>query len=325
MRTGLGKKLVLIILAALVAAAGILLLLPAPEKAGELPMDIQGAAPGSDARATFSPGAPTQTDPAEGALSPTMLPGSTPSPSPPPTPAASPTPSPTPSPVPSPTSAPSPTPAAAGKPLAGIIIGVDPGHQAHSNHDTEPVAPGSSDMKAKVSSGTYGRFTGVREHEVNLKVGLLLRDLLKDAGATVIMTRESADVDISNAERAQLFNKKKVDLGIRLHCNGSDDPSVAGAFMLVPSAHPYKAESAAAAKLVLAAYGEATGISVKKGLTYRSDQTGFNWCERPIINIEMGHMTNEEEDYKLTDSSFQKKMAKGIYNGILRYFEEKKN
>ncbi len=178
-------------------------------------------------------------------------------------------------------------------------------------------------MKKKVSSGTYGRFSGVREHVVNLDVALLLRNMLVDADATVVMTRETANVDISNVERAQLFNREKVDIGIRIHCNGSDDPSVHGAFMLVPTKNPFKQDCELAANLVLEKYGDATGISISKGLTYRSDQTGFNWCERPIINIEMGHMTNEEEDYKLTNADFQKKMARGIYNGLIDYAREK--
>ena len=214
----------------------------------------------------------------------------------------------------------SPTPTADPRKLSGVIIGIDPGHQAHSNSELEPVAPGSSEQKKKVSSGTSGIGSGVREHEVNLAVGLLLRKLLEAEGATVIMTREEADVDISNAERAQLFNEYQVDLGLRLHCNGSEDESVHGAFMLVPTENPFQEECVRAAETILSAYGEATGISTSRGLTYRSDQTGFNWCERPIVNIEMGHMTNPEEDQKLIDPEFQDKMAEGLYQGILAYF-----
>ena len=251
------------------------------------------------------------------------------------------TPTPTASPTPTPTQRPgdaSPTPATAvptaapavsepvkvsDNSLKGLVIGVDPGHQKKANRDTEPVAPGSSTMKGKVSSGTYGRFTGVPEHEVNLAVGLLLKDMLVRAGAQVVMVRETADVNISNVQRAQLFNQHNVDLGVRLHCNGSDDKDVNGAFMLVPKKSEYKAECEAAAKCILEEYGRSTGIGIKKGLTFRSDQTGFNWCERPVVNIEMGHMTNKAEDEKLTDAVFQVKMATGIFNGICRYFDEK--
>lgn len=40
-----------------------------------------------------------------------------------------------------------------------------------------------------------------------------------------------------------------------------------------------------------------------------------------IINIEMGHMSNEAEDYNLSDPDYQVKMAQGLLNGILAYFK----
>ncbi|HMM30282.1 MAG TPA: N-acetylmuramoyl-L-alanine amidase [Clostridia bacterium] len=232
-------------------------------------------------------------------------------------------------PSPAPTASPKPTKRPQNgsdeEPLSGLVIGVDPGHQAHSDSDTEPVAPGSSTMKKKVSSGTRGVATGVYEYEVNLAVGLLLRDMLEQAGATVVMTHTKANVNISNIERAEIFNDNSVDLGVRLHCNGNTDHSVRGAFMLVPKSksYPYYDDCVLAAKAILKAYGEETGLNTEKGITYRSDQTGFNWCTRPVTNIEMGHMTNADEDRLLTDADFQAKMARGIYNGIVAYFKEK--
>ncbi|HWS29731.1 MAG TPA: N-acetylmuramoyl-L-alanine amidase [Clostridia bacterium] len=211
------------------------------------------------------------------------------------------------------------------KPLSGLVVGVDPGHQKRSNKELEPVAPGSSDMKKKVSAGTRGVSTGIYEYQVNLAVGLLLRDMLEEAGATVVMTHTTADVDISNIQRAELFNDKMVDLGVRLHCDGSLDQSVRGAFMLVPKSrdYPYYDDCVLAAKAILKAYGAETGLDVSKGITYRSDQAGFNWCTRPVTNIEMGHMTNPEEDRLLTDADFQVKMARGVFSGIVAYFAAK--
>ena len=88
------------------------------------------------------------------------------------------------------------------QPLAGVRIGIDAGHQRHANSDPEPVAPGSSTTKGKVSSGTYGRFTGVPEYVINLQVALRLKRELEALGADVIMTREVHGVNISNAQRA---------------------------------------------------------------------------------------------------------------------------
>jgi N-acetylmuramoyl-L-alanine amidase len=186
------------------------------------------------------------------------------------------------------------------------------------------VAPGSSETKQKVAGGCRGVKSGVYEYEVNLDVSLLLRDMLEEAGATVIMTHEVLDVNISNVQRAQMFNEANVDLGIRIHCNKSDNNKTAGAFMLVPTENRTKfyEENVRAAQVILKAYCAETGLSMryKDGITYRNDQTGFNWCTRPIINIEMGHLSNPSEDALLSDPAFQVKMARGLFNGILQYF-----
>lgn len=204
----------------------------------------------------------------------------------------------------------------------GKVIGIDPGHQLHADSKSEPVAPGSSKTKKRVSSGTQGLWSRVPEHEVNLAVALMLRDMLTEAGATVVMTRETGDVNISNKERAELFNSKNVDMAIRLHCNGSENKSKHGAFVLIPPrSHTCFAESERMARLVLAAYGEITGLSTHAGIIERSDQTGFNWCNRPIINLEMGHMTNKSDDLKLSDAAFQEVMARGIFKGIELCFQ----
>lgn len=278
--------------------------------------------PAADGDMTPDPGA--MTAPAEESTVPTLPSPETPQLTPQqqiPTATPEPTPLPTAAATPVPTQAPTPVPTPTPKPLAGFVVGIDPGHQSKANYDQESVSPGSDQTKAKVSAGTAGRFSGVAEYEVNLQVGLKLRDLLVEAGATVIMTRETNDVNISNAQRAQLFNDNMVDIGLRIHCNGVDDSAVKGAFMLVPAdkAYPYYQECIDAAELILASYLEATGFENRKGITYRSDMTGFNWCERPTCLIEMGHMTNKEDDLSMADDAFQYKMAQGLFNGIKRY------
>lgn len=233
-------------------------------------------------------------------------------------------------PSPTATAKPAPVPArkakqennAAGTPLSGIVIGLDPGHQAHSNSEQEPIAPGSRETKKKVSSGTQGRFTGVAEYEVNLQVGLKLKQILTDLGATVVMTRESHDVDISNSARAIMMNEAGADLVVRLHCNGSTNSHKHGAFILIPSNDCTAAindASRTAAKCILKAFVKSTGAK-DLGLQPRSDQTGFNWSTVPVCNIEMGHMTNEKEDKRLVTDDYQDLCAHGIANGIVDYF-----
>ncbi len=264
--------------------------------------------------------------------SPSVTPSSTPIATTPPDvsdtaePSPSPSPTVTPELTPEPTAEPTEEPArasnAAGTPLSGIVIGLDPGHQAHSNSDQEPAAPGSGETKKKVSSGTQGRFTDVAEYEVNLKVGLKLKKILTDLGATVVMSRESHDVDISNSERAIMMNEADAALVVRLHCNGSDNSDKHGAVVLIPSNDCTAAindASKKAGKCIVKAFADATGAK-DLGLQPRSDQTGFNWSTVPVCNVEMGYMTNEKEDNLLVKDDYQDQCAHGIANGIVDYF-----
>jgi N-acetylmuramoyl-L-alanine amidase len=205
-------------------------------------------------------------------------------------------------------------------PLKGLKIGIDPGHQKKGNYEKEPVAPGSETMKTKVSSGTAGVVSRVPEYKVVLIVGLRLKELLENFGATVIMTREVNEVDLSNIDRAKIFNEAETDYAIRLHCNGSEDPTMYGVSVLIPKTHAMKDECRKAAEYLLASFCDVTKER-NRGIKERREQTGFNWCERMIINIEMGYMSNEEDDLKLTDSEYQEKMCWGILYGIVSYFE----
>ena len=206
--------------------------------------------------------------------------------------------------------------------LKGVKIGIDPGHQGKGNSSKEPVAPGSAVVKSKVSSGTQGKWTRVPEYQVVLDVGLMLRDLLEAQGATVYMVRETHAVDISNAERATMMNDLNTDLVIRIHCNGSENSNVYGACMLVPSGTnntQIHGVSTEAGTVILNSFVKATGAK-NAGIIKRSDLTGFNWSTVPVCLIEMGYMSNKDEDYKLTSKDYQVKCADGLYRGILEYF-----
>ncbi|MBR5751114.1 MAG: N-acetylmuramoyl-L-alanine amidase [Clostridia bacterium] len=205
-------------------------------------------------------------------------------------------------------------------PLAGYKIGIDPGHQAKGNSQREPIAPGSRETKAKVATGTKGVSTGIPEHVTDLQISLKLRDLLALLGAEVLMTRETADVDISNVERAVMMNEWGADAVLRIHCDGSTDHTHHGIAMYVRKTGTKAEESALLGRCLLSAMTERTGAA-KKSVYKRDTYTGLNWSEVPCVLAECGYMSNPEEDEKLNDPAYQDLLVLGMAEGLIAYFE----
>jgi N-acetylmuramoyl-L-alanine amidase len=201
------------------------------------------------------------------------------------------------------------------------LVVIDPGHQLYADNSLEPLGPGSTTMKAKVSSGTASRNTGAPESALVLQVGLKLRDALKSYGLDVVMIRETQDVNISNATRAQTANAAGADLFVRIHADGIADSAVSGILLLYPATtkgwtDDIASESALGATIALQEMVKATGAK-NRGLTARSDLAGFNWSDVPTFLSEIGLMTNLAEDKLLATDAYQTKVVAGLSKAVL--------
>lgn len=205
------------------------------------------------------------------------------------------------------------------KGLNDQVVCLDPGHQQYGNNELEPVAPNSKDRKAKVTSGTRGVKTKKPEYVLTLEASLLLKEELRAFGYEVVMTRESHEVDISNIERAQMCNEVQSNLAVRVHADGDSSPKTQGISLLYPAwseeTQLIYSQSKEAAEIILNEATAATG-AVSRSAVPRSDLTGFNWSKVPSVLVEMGFMTNPDEDSKLSDSDYLKKLTEGIAVGI---------
>lgn len=205
-------------------------------------------------------------------------------------------------------------------PVKKKVIVLDPGHSIKGNNGQEKLSPDSNTMKIKDPGGAQGIVTKTPEYVVAMKVAVKLKSLLEQNGFTVIMTKTKDSENPGNIDRAEVGNKNNADLVVRIHCDSSTSQSAKGASMLVPAPVGY----AKAINDVSKKYGKtilndlvATAGMNNKGLVERSDLTGFNWSKVPTVLVEMGFMSNPEEDKLLNQEEYQNKLASGLCKGIM--------
>lgn len=206
-----------------------------------------------------------------------------------------------------------------------ITIVIDPGHSSSISNETELESPDSKEKKLKDTLGATGVQSNIPEYTITHGVATELEKILKSDGYNVIMTKKSPDVQLSNIERTTIANDNNANLIIRIHCDGVDSPDASGASILVPAVKgnitpDISKKSYSYGEKIINEYTEYTGLR-NRGVVTRSDLTGFNWSKVPIVLIELGFISNPNEDSFLSNSENYTKIATGIANGINSCFQ----
>lgn len=186
--------------------------------------------------------------------------------------------------------------------VRGKVIVIDPGHGG-----SNPGAVGN----------------GTRESDNNLAVGLKLRNKLTQAGATVIMSRDSdrtvaPEGNSLGAElqaRVDLAESNHADMFVSVHSNSNPDASIAGAMTFYPSGKSSKLALEVQNSLI-----QQTG-AIDKGVSPETFYVLRN-TTMPSILVEMGFVSQQEEAARLQSDSYRNKVAQGIFNGIVSYFQK---
>ncbi|MGQ8875662.1 N-acetylmuramoyl-L-alanine amidase CwlD [Paenibacillus sp. TSA_86.1] len=195
-----------------------------------------------------------------------------------------------------------------GLPLAGKVIAIDAGH-------------GGPD------GGAVSR-QGVIEKDINLSIALYVRDYLQQAGALVVMTRES-DKDLAEEgtrgyskrktedlkQRVRHIEDKQADLFISIHMNSVPSNRWSGAQVFYTPNHPDNEGLANLLQAEIIRNLENTDRIAKTVSTVYLLQA----LKIPSALVEVGFLSHPEEARMLADEAYQRKVAASIYNGILRY------
>ncbi|MFR6290709.1 MAG: N-acetylmuramoyl-L-alanine amidase [Peptococcaceae bacterium] len=160
--------------------------------------------------------------------------------------------------------------------------------------------------------GAVGQ-NGTKEKDVALQIALLVRDALQRCGIEVMHTRDT-DKYMSLSERAAIANKAGADAFVSVHCNSATNAAAQGtetyAFSKQSKGYPL-------AKMVHQELIAVTG-TVDRGLKTKNyavlRETGM-----AAALVELGFISNEQEEKLLINKSWQKKVAEAIAKGIVQY------
>ena len=174
---------------------------------------------------------------------------------------------------------------------------------------------GSSD------SGKVG-INGVLEKDINLSISKKTKKYLEKKGIRVIMTRDK-DESLAEGEkgnrkvqdmkaRVKRINDTKPDLAVSIHQNSYHEESIYGAQVFYYEHSESGEKDARILQEALLAVDPDNTRQVKANTTYYL----LKRTEVPILIVECGFLSNQEEAEKLASEDYQKEIAKAIANGI---------
>lgn len=220
--------------------------------------------------------------------------------------------------------------AAAPLPLAGKVVGIDPGHNGRNYTDPSYLDHQVWNGREQEDCDTAGTATngGYTEALFNFQVaGYLRADLIQD-GARVVITRTTNDgIGPCVNQRAAIINASHANVAVDIHADGA--PSWGRGFtVLEPVADgPNDGVIASSARLaadVRAAMLVGTAMPVsnydgKDGTKLRDDLAGLNLTTVPKILIEVGNMKNPADAAMLTSAAFQQQVAAVLLRAIVMF------
>jgi N-acetylmuramoyl-L-alanine amidase len=229
------------------------------------------------------------------------------------------------------------TPASAGPvtpppplPLAGKVVGIDPGHNGRNYTDPAYIDRPIWNGREEETCDTTGTETGggYTEAQFNFNVAEFLAGDLRTEGARVVLTRMTNNgIGPCVRQRSEILNRAHANVAIDIHADGGPADG-RGFVVLEPVADGPNdrviGASKAFGRLVLSDFHDVTGMPLSNydgtdGVSYRDNLAGLNLTTVPKVLIECGNMRNSADAALLVRSSFQRLAARALAEAITSY------
>jgi len=223
-------------------------------------------------------------------------------------------------------------PKAQAQPLAGKIVGIDPGHNGGNFNDPDAIGGQIWNGTAMEACDTTGTTTdaGYTEAQFNFNVATYLRADLRRDGARVVMTRTSNDgVGPCVNRRAAIINDSGADVAVDVHADGGPasgrgftilEPEAVGPNDKVIAASGRFGDDLRQAMLAGTTMPE-SDYTGSDGIMPRDDLAGLNLTTVPKVLIECGNMRNATDAGLLVTARFQQQVAAAIAAAMVRFLE----
>lgn len=201
----------------------------------------------------------------------------------------------------------------------GPLVVIDAGHGGK-----DPGALGRDEDGEVIYTDDDEKEVYIKEKDVNLAVALKVYKHLKDEGVNVMMVRD-VDEFVELADIAAIANEYGADLFVSIHSNSVDGvPTANGTEVLyfdTDEKTDYGISSSELAKHILDEMIDETDM-YNRGLRSRPGLAVLKWTKMPAALVELGFLTNADDQEKLINNRWQEKAAKGIAQGIINALED---
>jgi N-acetylmuramoyl-L-alanine amidase len=217
-------------------------------------------------------------------------------------------------------------------PLAGTIVGIDPGHNGRNYTDPSFLNHLIWNGRELETCDTTGTETdgGYTEAQYNWNVAGYLTQDLKAMGAKVVLTRHgNAGVGPCVNTRARIIDSARADVAVDIHADGGPADG-RGFTVLEPVADGVNAKVIGAsdrfAVILRDEFAARTGMPLSSydgvdGLEPRDDLAGLNLTTVPKVLIECGNMRNAADAALLVTPAFQRRAASAIAAAIAKFLK----